>query len=61
MTVVGRTVHGIGYSNDVAGGFAQYMPLAERLLLEVPNGLPAAHADSLSRSRWAGTPSRKHG
>jgi threonine dehydrogenase-like Zn-dependent dehydrogenase len=44
MTIAGNTVHGIGYSNDVAGGFAQYMPLAERLLLEVPNGLPAAHA-----------------
>ena len=37
-------MHGIGYSNDIAGGFAQYMPLAERLLLEVPNGLSAAHA-----------------
>ena len=37
-------VQGIGYSNDIAGGFAQYMPLAERLLLEVPNGLPADKA-----------------
>ena len=44
MTLAGNTVAGIGYSNDVAGGFAQYMPLAERMLLEVPNGLPAAHA-----------------
>jgi threonine dehydrogenase-like Zn-dependent dehydrogenase len=44
MTIVGSTVRGIGYSNDIAGGFAQYMPLAERLLLEVPNGLPAASA-----------------
>ena len=44
MTIAGNTVHGIGYSNDIAGGFAQYMPLAERLLLEVPNGLPAPHA-----------------
>ena len=44
MTLAGTTVHGIGYSNDVAGGFAQLMPLAERLLLEVPNGLPPAHA-----------------
>jgi threonine dehydrogenase-like Zn-dependent dehydrogenase len=40
----GSTVQGIGYSNDIAGGFAQYMPLADRLLLEVPNGLPAAQA-----------------
>ena len=37
-------MQGIGYSNDIAGGFAQYMPLAERLLLEVPNGLPADKA-----------------
>ena len=44
MTISGTTVQGIGYSNDVAGGFAQYMPLAERLLLEVPNGLPADKA-----------------
>jgi len=44
LTLAGDDVQSIGYSNDVAGGFAQYMPLAERLLLEVPNGLPAAHA-----------------
>ena len=44
MTIAGTTVQGIGYSNDIAGGFAQYMPLAERLLLEVPNGLPADKA-----------------
>jgi threonine dehydrogenase-like Zn-dependent dehydrogenase len=44
MTIADSTVHGIGYSNDIAGGFAQYIPLAERLLLEVPNGLPAARA-----------------
>ena len=44
LTLAGETVQGIGYSNDVAGGFAQYMPLADRLLLAVPNGLPAASA-----------------
>src|ERR1700759_1803775 len=44
MTLAGNTVQGIGYSNDIAGGFAQYMPLAERMLLEVPNGLPAVKA-----------------
>jgi threonine dehydrogenase-like Zn-dependent dehydrogenase len=44
MTLAGTTVQGIGYSNDIAGGFAEYLPLAERLLLPVPNGLPAAHA-----------------
>ena len=43
-TIAGTDVQGIGYSNDIAGGFAQYMPLAERLLLEVPNGLPADKA-----------------
>jgi threonine dehydrogenase-like Zn-dependent dehydrogenase len=40
MTIAGKSVQGIGYSNDIAGGYAQYMPLAERLLLPVPNGLP---------------------
>jgi threonine dehydrogenase-like Zn-dependent dehydrogenase len=44
LTLAGQTVHGIGYSNDVAGGFAQYMPLADRMLLPVPNGLPASQA-----------------
>jgi threonine dehydrogenase-like Zn-dependent dehydrogenase len=44
LTVAGTTVQGIGYSNDIAGGFAQYMPLAERMLLPVPNGLPATQA-----------------
>ncbi len=44
MTLAGETVQGIGYSNDIAGGFAQFMPLADKLLLPVPNGLPAAHA-----------------
>jgi threonine dehydrogenase-like Zn-dependent dehydrogenase len=44
MTIREETVQGIGYSNDIAGGFAQYMPLADRLLLPVPNGLPAASA-----------------
>jgi threonine dehydrogenase-like Zn-dependent dehydrogenase len=44
MTLAGTTVQGIGYSNDIAGGFAQYMPLADKLLLPVPNGLPASSA-----------------
>jgi threonine dehydrogenase-like Zn-dependent dehydrogenase len=44
MTLAGETVQGIGYSNDIAGGFAQYMPLADRLLLPVPNGLSASNA-----------------
>ena len=44
MTLAGNAVQGIGYSNDIAGAIAQYLPLAERLLLAVPNGLPATHA-----------------
>src|ERR1700712_3013928 len=44
MTLAGETVQGIGYSNDIAGGFAQYMPLADKMLLAVPNGLSAAKA-----------------
>jgi threonine dehydrogenase-like Zn-dependent dehydrogenase len=44
MTLAAQTVQGIGYSNDIAGGFAQYMPLADRMLLPVPNGLPASSA-----------------
>lgn len=44
LTLAHETVQGIGYSNDIAGGFAQYMPLADRMLLAVPNGLPADRA-----------------
>jgi len=34
----------IGYSNNNVGAYAERMLLSEPLLLEVPNGLPAAHA-----------------
>ena len=34
----------IGFSNDVPGGYGQYMKLMEGLLVPVPNGLPAEHA-----------------
>ena len=34
----------IGYSDETPGGYGEYMRLTEGLLLEVPNGLPAAHA-----------------
>jgi threonine dehydrogenase-like Zn-dependent dehydrogenase len=44
LTLAGTTVQGIGYSNDIAGGFAQYMPLADRMLLPVRNGLSAQKA-----------------
>ena len=49
MTLSGTTVQGIGYSNEIAGGFAQYMPLAERLLLEVPNGTSKSSAFELMK------------
>jgi threonine dehydrogenase-like Zn-dependent dehydrogenase len=44
MTLAGQNVHGLGYNNDIAGGFAQFMPLADRMLLPVPNGLSADKA-----------------
>ena len=44
LTLDGNVVQGLGYNNDIPGGFAQYMPLAERMLLAVPNGLPADEA-----------------
>ncbi len=34
----------IGYSDDVPGGFAQYMVLSEQLTLPVPEGTPATAA-----------------
>jgi threonine dehydrogenase-like Zn-dependent dehydrogenase len=37
-------VETVGYSNDNPGGYAEYMRLTERLLLEVPNGLPTERA-----------------
>jgi threonine dehydrogenase-like Zn-dependent dehydrogenase len=44
MTIRGTEVFGLGYNNDIAGGYAQFMPLAERMLLPVPNGLSPDHA-----------------
>ena len=37
-------LRGIGYSNDVVGGYAEQMLLSEPLMVEVPNGLAAEHA-----------------
>ena len=34
----------VGYSNDVPGGYAEYMLLSEMMLLEVPNGLSTERA-----------------
>jgi threonine dehydrogenase-like Zn-dependent dehydrogenase len=44
LTLRGNQVLPIGYSNETAGGYGQFMPLADRMLLEVPNGLSAGHA-----------------
>lgn len=42
--LTGTGLQGIGYSNDVVGGYAEQMVLSEALLLEVPNGLAPEHA-----------------
>lgn len=44
LNISGAQLQSVGYSNDMPGGFAQLMLLSERLLLEVPNGLPTEHA-----------------
>ena len=44
LTIAGTTVLGLGYNPDVPGAFAEYMPLAERMLLPVPEGMDADHA-----------------
>ncbi len=38
------TAVGVGYSNVVNGGYAEYLQLFAPLLLQVPNGLPAHQA-----------------
>ena len=44
ILIRGSEFHGIGYSNDVPGGFAERMILSESMLVPVPNGLPSEHA-----------------
>lgn len=44
MTLRGNEVVGLGYNNDAPGGYGQFMTLADKMLLEVPNGLSAEHA-----------------
>ena len=44
LTIAGATVHGVGYNSEIAGGFAEYMPLAERMLLPLPEGMNPDHA-----------------
>jgi len=40
----GTRIHGIGYSDEVPGGYGELMALSEPLLLEIPNGLATEHA-----------------
>src|SRR5262245_43565381 len=37
-------IFGVGYSNEIPGGYGEYMVLNASLLLEVPNGLGTEHA-----------------
>jgi threonine dehydrogenase-like Zn-dependent dehydrogenase len=40
----GGAIHGVGYSNEMPGGYGERMVLSASLLLEVPNGLSTEHA-----------------
>lgn len=40
----GTTIHGVGYSNEVPGGYGELMVLSASLALPVPNGLATDHA-----------------
>jgi threonine dehydrogenase-like Zn-dependent dehydrogenase len=51
MTTAGNTVHGIGYSNRYRWRLAQYMPLAERLLLE-GESFSFTHRDAIGFTTW---------
>ena len=44
ILIRGSEFHGIGYSNDVPGGFAERMLLSESMLVPVPEGLPSEQA-----------------
>lgn len=44
LTIAGTAVLGVGYNPDMPGAFAEYMPLAERMLLPVPAGMDPDHA-----------------
>ncbi len=44
ISLRGGRIDGIGYSNEVPGGYGELMVLTEPLLLEVPNGLSPHHA-----------------
>ncbi|MCZ6465023.1 MAG: zinc-binding dehydrogenase [Proteobacteria bacterium] len=40
----GTSIHAVGYSNELPGGYGEAMVLSEPLLLEVPNGLSTERA-----------------
>ncbi|HEY5638711.1 MAG TPA: zinc-binding dehydrogenase [Dehalococcoidia bacterium] len=40
----GGQIHGIGYSNDIPGGFAELMVLSEAMAVPVPEALPPEQA-----------------
>ncbi|NOG72000.1 zinc-binding dehydrogenase [Roseicella sp. DB1501] len=44
LTILDGRVEGIGYNPDMPGAFAEYLPLAERMLLPLPAGMPPEHA-----------------
>ena len=44
LTIAGTTVHGLGYNPEIAGAYAECIPLAERMLLPVPAGMNPDHA-----------------
>ena len=44
LTIAGSTILGMGYNPDLPGGFAEYMPLAERMLLPLPAAMEPDHA-----------------
>ena len=44
ILIRGNDAHGIGYSNEVPGGFGERMIISEMLLVPVPNGLPSEQA-----------------
>jgi threonine dehydrogenase-like Zn-dependent dehydrogenase len=44
MLARGTGIHGIGYSNEVPGGFAELMVLSQAMAVPVPEGLAPEHA-----------------
>ena len=44
LLIRGNDAHGIGYSNEVHGGFGERMIISEMLMVPVPDGLPSEQA-----------------